>query len=222
MALSTDWQAFIAAEQQAPYFQQLSEFVAAERAAGKAIFPSEEEVFSAFELTPLDKVRVVLIGQDPYHGPGQAHGLCFSVKPGVKTPPSLVNMYKELATDIPGFVIPDHGYLVNWAKQGVLMLNTVLTVEQGKAHSHAKAGWETFTDRALQLLDQRDEPIIFVLWGSHAIKKGKLIKAPQHKILSGPHPSPLSAYRGFFGCGHFSAINQQLKQWQQAEIDWQV
>ncbi|BDM65554.1 uracil-DNA glycosylase [Shewanella sp. NFH-SH190041] len=222
MTLPTSWPEFIAAEQHLPYFQQLNEFVAAQRAEGKAVFPPEDEVYRAFELTPLDKVRVVILGQDPYHGPGQAHGLCFSVKPGVKAPPSLANMYKELVTDIPGFTIPDHGYLESWAQQGILMLNTVLTVEQGKAHSHAKAGWETFTGAAMQLLNQQTQPIIFVLWGSHAIKKGKVITAPQHTLLTGPHPSPLSAYRGFFGCGHFSKVNALLAERGEEPIHWQV
>jgi uracil-DNA glycosylase len=215
------WQSFIAEEQQQPYFQKLNAFLAQEKRADKVIFPPEADVFRAFELTPLSEVRVVLLGQDPYHGAGQAHGLCFSVKPGVPLPPSLKNIYKELADDIEGFQIPASGFLERWALQGVLMLNTVLTVEQGKAHSHAKAGWETFTDHVLNLLNQQRKPIIFVLWGGHAIKKGQLITAPQHRIISGPHPSPLSAYRGFFGCHHFSAINQQLQAWGQPAIDWQ-
>ncbi|MFQ6370743.1 uracil-DNA glycosylase [Shewanella sp. YIC-542] len=215
------WQAFIAAEAQQAYFQQLTEFVASERQAGKVIFPAEEDVFRAFELTPLPKVRVVLLGQDPYHGAGQAHGLCFSVKPGVALPPSLRNIYKELADEIEGFQMPANGFLERWARQGVLMINTVMTVEQGRANSHAKLGWETFTDHVLQRLNQQSQPIIFVLWGGHAIKKGKLITSPQHQILSGPHPSPLSAYRGFFGCGHFLAINQQLQARGETPIDWQ-
>ena len=218
----TNWNDFISQQSQQEYFRQLQDFVAAERASGKAIYPSEEEVFSAFNLTPLDRVRVVLIGQDPYHGEGQAHGLCFSVKPGIKTPPSLANMYKELVTDIEGFEIPNHGYLAKWAEQGILMLNTVLTVEQGKAHSHVKAGWETFTDNALKLLDAQARPIIFVLWGGHAIKKAKLVTQAHHQVISGPHPSPLSAYRGFFGCGHFSQINELLTRQGGAPIDWQV
>lgn len=218
----TTWSDFIAEQQHLDYFHNLQQFVSAERAAGKVIYPPEEQVFAAFDATPLDKVRVVLIGQDPYHGPNQAHGLCFSVKHGVKTPPSLVNMYKELASDIDGFTIPQHGNLSRWAEQGILMLNTVLTVEQGKAHSHAKSGWETFTANALELLNQQPQPIIFVLWGAHAIKKGKGINAPQHKVISGPHPSPLSAYRGFFGCQHFSQINQLLQARGEPLINWQV
>lgn len=222
MAPHSSWSSFINEQQQQAYFQSIQLFVEAERAAGKVIYPPEDQVLAAFDSTPLDKVRVVLIGQDPYHGPEQAHGLCFSVKHGVKTPPSLVNMYKELATDIDGFAIPEHGNLSHWAEQGILMLNTVLTVEQGKAHSHAKSGWETFTANALAVLNEQPQPIIFVLWGAHAIKKGKGINAPQHQVISGPHPSPLSAYRGFFGCKHFSKINELLQARGEAPIDWQV
>ncbi|WP_037470259.1 uracil-DNA glycosylase [Shewanella waksmanii] len=217
-----DWQSFIEQQQQQSYFKQLQAFVAAERDAGKVIYPPQSQVFSAFDVTPLDKVKVVILGQDPYHGPNQAHGLCFSVQKGQKVPPSLVNIYKELADDIDGFNIPSHGNLSQWANQGVLLLNTVLTVEQGQAHSHAKAGWQVFTDQALMLLNQQTRPIIFVLWGAHAIKKGKLITASQHQIVSGPHPSPLSAYRGFFGCKHFSKINQLLNNTQQSVIDWRL
>ncbi|MCH1929766.1 uracil-DNA glycosylase [Shewanella sp. A25] len=218
----TTWQAFIDHQRNEPYYQRLIAFVNQEREAGKVIYPPKEEVFNAFKATPLENVRVVLIGQDPYHGPNQAHGLCFSVKRGIKPPPSLANMYKELLTDIPGFQIPEHGDLSRWAEQGVLMLNTVLTVEQGQAHSHAKAGWEEFTTEALKLLNAQERPIIFVLWGSHAIKKGAVINAKQHQILSGPHPSPLSAYRGFFGCGHFSKVNELLRARGEAPIEWQV
>lgn len=162
------WQEFIDYQRAQPYYQQLIAFVNQERASGKVIYPPKEDVFNAFKTTPLEKVRVVLIGQDPYHGPDQAHGLCFSVKRGIKPPPSLANMYKELVNDIPGFQIPNHGDLTQWAEQGILMLNTVLTVEQGQAHSHANAGWETFTTEALKLLNAQEQPIIFVLWGSHA------------------------------------------------------
>ncbi len=166
-------------------------------------------------------MKVVILGQDPYHGPNQAHGLCFSVLPGVKTPPSLVNMYKELAQDIEGFQIPNHGYLKSWADQGVLLLNTVLTVEQGKAHSHAKTGWETFTDRVIDVLNQHRQGVIFLLWGSHAQKKGQMIDRNKHHVLMAPHPSPLSAHRGFFGCQHFSQTNQILKQLGKTPINWQ-
>lgn len=222
MAVISDWDRFLATQKQQEYFKELQDFVAGERASGKAIFPPDEEVFTAFNLTPVDKVRVVIIGQDPYHGPEQAHGLCFSVKHGIKTPPSLVNIYKELVTDIPGFKTPEHGHLSSWAQQGVLMLNTVLTVEQGKAHSHAKSGWETFTGHVMEQLNEQESPIVFILWGAHAIKKGKVITGKQHHILSGPHPSPLSAYRGFFGCQHFSKTNELLKAMGTSAINWQV
>ncbi len=220
--MSNSWQSFINTESKKAYYQDLQHFIVAERNAGKDIHPTEADVFSAFELTPLDKVRVVIIGQDPYHGPDQAHGLSFSVNKGVKVPPSLVNIYKELVTDIEGFEKPLHGDLRAWAKQGVLMLNTVLTVEQGKAHSHAKKGWEQFTDGALGVLNQQPQQIIFLLWGSHAIKKSAKITNPIHEILQGPHPSPLSAYRGFFGCKHFSLTNILLESNAKQPINWQV
>lgn len=214
------WAEVIAAQQQQAYFESLQQFVENERAQGKAIYPPAESVFSAFEHTPFDQVKVVILGQDPYHGPNQAHGLSFSVQPGVKTPPSLVNMYKELAQDIDGFTIPTHGNLVSWAEQGVLLLNTVLTVEQGKAHSHAKAGWEQFTDQVIAQLNQHHSGLVFMLWGAHAQKKGASIDSSRHHILAAPHPSPLSAHRGFFGCGHFSQANERLKQQDKSEIDW--
>ncbi|MCL1076689.1 uracil-DNA glycosylase [Parashewanella spongiae] len=220
--MTSSWLSFIETETNKPYYQTLQHFITSERNAGKVIYPNEEDVFSAFELTPLNKVKVVVIGQDPYHGPNQAHGLSFSVNKGVKIPPSLANIYKELATDIEGFEKPQHGDLRAWAEQGVLMLNTVLTVEQGKAHSHAKKGWEQFTDKALELLNQQPQQIIFLLWGSHAIKKSEKITNPAHKILQGPHPSPLSAYRGFFGCRHFSSTNQLLEKNAQQPIKWQL
>ncbi|WP_418357406.1 uracil-DNA glycosylase [Shewanella basaltis] len=218
----TSWQTFLAQQSCQFYFQQLQQCIASQRGQGKVIYPPENEVFTAFDLTPLNEVKVVVLGQDPYHGPNQAHGLSFSVKKGVKPPPSLANMYKELSNDIEGFCIPDHGDLSAWARQGVLLLNTVLTVEQGVAHSHAKLGWETFTDDVLSLLNQQKRPIVFVFWGNHAIKKGRLITASQHTVLTGPHPSPLSAYRGFFGCGHFSTINKILVEQGDSQIDWQV
>ncbi|MEZ9539606.1 uracil-DNA glycosylase [Shewanella sp. 10N.286.51.B8] len=217
-----NWQQLFNEQQQQGYYLELMNFLATERQQGKVIYPPENETFAAFDLTPLKQVKVVVLGQDPYHGAGQAHGLCFSVQAGVKTPPSLVNIYKELKQDISGFIIPEHGNLTAWAKQGVLLLNTVLTVEESKAHSHSKAGWEHFTDQVMQCLNQQIEPIIFVLWGAHAIKKGRWITSPQHHSLSGPHPSPLSAYRGFFGCKHFSIINQLLVAKNSAPIDWQV
>lgn len=215
------WHDVIGAEKQQPYFQQTLQFVEAERQAGKVIFPPTKDVFNAFRFTEFNQVKVVILGQDPYHGPNQAHGLCFSVLPGVKAPPSLVNIYKELAQDIPDFQIPEHGYLKSWAEQGVLLLNTVLTVEQGKAHSHANSGWETFTDRVIDVLNHQGKGIVFLLWGAHAQKKGGMIDRQRHHVLTAPHPSPLSAHRGFLGCQHFSMTNQILIQQGKKPIDWQ-
>ncbi|MEI5640812.1 MULTISPECIES: uracil-DNA glycosylase [unclassified Pseudoalteromonas] len=218
----TSWSDVLGAEKQQPYFQETMEYVAARRAQGVQVYPPHEQVFEAFKVTPFEQVKVVILGQDPYHGPNQAHGLCFSVLPGVKPPPSLKNMYKELAQDIEGFTIPEHGYLLDWAKQGVLLLNTVLTVEQGQAHSHKKLGWERFTDVVIQQLNDHSEGVIFLLWGSHAQKKGKTIDSNRHHVLHAPHPSPLSAHRGFFGCGHFSQANQLLSGMGKQPIDWQL
>ncbi|WP_281630004.1 uracil-DNA glycosylase [Vibrio sp. St2] len=222
MNLSLTWQDVIGAEKQQDYFQQTLNFVESERAAGKAIFPPAKDVFNAFRATEFNDVKVVILGQDPYHGPRQAHGLCFSVLPGIKTPPSLVNMYKELAQDIDGFQIPAHGYLQSWAEQGVLLLNTVLTVEQGRAHSHSKTGWETFTDKVIEAVNQHQSGVVFLLWGSHAQKKGRFIDRNKHHVLAAPHPSPLSAHRGFFGCRHFSQANQILNAQGKATIDWHL
>jgi uracil-DNA glycosylase len=216
------WAGILGQEKQQPYFQQMMQFVESERATGKTIYPPKQDVFNAFALTKLDKVKVVILGQDPYHGPNQAHGLCFSVLPGVKAPPSLANMYKELATDISGFVIPQHGFLESWAEQGVMLLNTVLTVEQAKAHSHAKIGWERFTNTVIQQLSVHCDGLVFLLWGSHAQKKGLAIDKQKHHVLNAPHPSPLSAYRGFFGSKHFSQANNLLKQQDKSPINWQV
>ena len=216
------WQEVLGPVKHADFFQQLMARIDAERAAGKAIYPPASEVFNALTLTPLDDVKVVILGQDPYHGPGQAHGLCFSVQPGVKTPPSLVNIYKELAQDIEGFHIPEHGNLTAWAEQGVLLLNTVLTVEQGKAHSHAKWGWETFTDAVIKSVNDTQHGVVFLLWGSHAQKKGQNIDTQKHYVLSAPHPSPLSAHRGFLGCRHFSQTNTLLSQQGKTPVNWQV
>lgn len=215
------WTEAIGEEKTKPYFQQILATVRNERSLGKTIYPPQNEVFSAFALTEFDQVKVVILGQDPYHGPNQAHGLSFSVKPGIAPPPSLLNMYKELAQDV-GFQIPSHGYLVEWAKQGVLMLNTVLTVEQGKAHSHANIGWETFTDKVIEQLNEHREHLVFLLWGSHAQKKGQFIDRTRHCILTAPHPSPLSAHRGFLGCRHFSKTNNYLRQQGMEEIHWQL
>lgn len=216
-----NWSDVIGAEKQQPYFLDTMAYVAAERAAGKEIYPPEHDVFNAFRYTPFEQVKVVILGQDPYHGPNQAHGLCFSVLPGVLVPPSLVNMYKELAQDIAGFQIPQHGYLKSWADQGVLLLNTVLTVERGQAHSHAKLGWETFTDRVIAAVNEHRQGVVFLLWGAHAQKKGRIIDRQRHHVLTAPHPSPLSAHRGFLGCRHFSQTNQLLAQQNLAAIDWQ-
>jgi uracil-DNA glycosylase len=218
----TTWADILGQEKQQPYFQHMMKFVKSERATGKTIYPPSQDVFNAFNITELTKIKVVILGQDPYHGPNQAHGLCFSVLPSVKIPPSLVNIYKELAADISGFTIPQHGFLQSWAEQGVLLLNTVLTVEQAKAHSHAKIGWERFTDRVIQQLSEHCDGLVFLLWGSHAQKKGSVIDTHKHYVLSAPHPSPLSAYRGFFGCQHFSQTNDLLKQQSKSQINWQV
>ncbi|MEZ9481104.1 uracil-DNA glycosylase [Vibrio splendidus] len=222
MSAPKSWESIINDERDKEYFQSVLAFVEQQRNSGKTIYPPQEQVFSAFDMTPFESVRVVILGQDPYHGAKQAHGLAFSVLPGVKIPPSLRNMYKELAQDIDGFEIPSHGYLDTWASQGVLMLNTVLTVEEAKAHSHAKCGWETFTDAIIAELNQRSEPIIFLLWGAHAQKKGQAIDAGKHHVLTAPHPSPLSAHRGFFGCQHFSTTNKLLSLMDQQPIDWRL
>ena len=197
----------------------LSAFLRQRRAAGATIYPPGGEIFSAFDATPFHAVKVVILGQDPYHGPGQAHGLCFSVRPGVPVPPSLDNIYKELARDT-GFVRPDHGCLLPWARRGVLLLNSVLTVEDGKPGSHQGRGWEGFTDHVVDVLNREREQLVFLLWGSYAQKKGAVIDARRHRVLKAPHPSPLSAHRGFLGCGHFSAANQSLARSGQAPIDW--
>ncbi len=216
------WSDVLGQEKQQPYFQETLNFVRQEREAGKVIYPPAADVFNAFKYTEFADVKVVILGQDPYHGPNQAHGLCFSVLPGVAVPPSLVNIYKELQKDIPGFEIPPHGYLLSWAQQGVLLLNTVLTVEAGKAHSHASLGWEKFTDRVIAALNDHRDGLVFLLWGNHAQKKGQYIDRQRHHVLMAPHPSPLSAHRGFLGCGHFSKTNQFLTEAGQQPITWQI
>lgn len=216
------WNDVIGAEKQQPYFQQIMDYVQQRRDAGVVVYPPEQHVFNAFKHTEFDQVKVVILGQDPYHGLGQAHGLCFSVRPGIPTPPSLKNIYKELAQDIEGFQIPAHGNLQQWAQQGILMLNTVLTVEQGKAHSHAKIGWETFTDKIVSLLSEQREGIVFLLWGGHAQNKGSVIDRSKHHVLESAHPSPLSVHRGFFGNRHFSQTNKLLAEQGLAPINWQV
>ncbi|EFE95806.1 uracil-DNA glycosylase [Serratia odorifera] len=220
MTTSLTWHDVIGKEKEQPYFVETLAFVAAERQAGKTIYPPQKDVFNAFRFTELADVKVVILGQDPYHGPNQAHGLAFSVRPGVAVPPSLVNIYKELTSDIAGFERPSHGCLQSWAEQGVLLLNTVLTVEAGQAHSHARLGWETFTDKVIAALNENRQGVIFLLWGSHAQKKGNFIDRQRHHVLKAPHPSPLSAHRGFLGCQHFSQTNQLLEQQGLAPIDW--
>lgn len=220
MAETLTWHDVLAEEKEKPYFKETLKAVAEARAAGITVYPPQKDVFNAFRLTELGDIKVVILGQDPYHGPNQAHGLAFSVLPGVAIPPSLLNMYKELEQDIAGFTRPQHGFLESWAKQGVLLLNTVLTVEAGKAHSHARLGWETFTDNVISAINTHREGVIFLLWGSHAQKKGSIIDAQRHHVLKAPHPSPLSAHRGFFGCKHFSQANALLTQAGQRPIDW--
>ncbi|WIM81070.1 uracil-DNA glycosylase [Gallibacterium anatis] len=216
------WRDMIGSEKAQPYFQHILQQVQQQRDSGKIIYPPKADVFNAFRYTEFDQVKVVILGQDPYHGPNQAHGLAFSVRPNVQIPPSLQNIYKELSQDIAGFQIPNHGYLVDWAQQGVLLLNTVLTVEQGKAHSHANFGWETFTDHVIATLNQHIQGLVFLLWGSHAQKKGQFIDRQKHCVLTAPHPSPLSAHRGFFGCHHFSSTNQYLIQQGKTPINWSL
>ncbi|WP_315313169.1 uracil-DNA glycosylase [Pantoea vagans] len=220
MAEKLTWHDVLAEEKEKPYFIETLKQVADERAAGVTVYPPQKDVFNAFRLTELGDVNVVILGQDPYHGPNQAHGLAFSVLPGVQVPPSLQNIYKELMQDIPGFQKPDHGFLESWAKQGVMLLNTVLTVEAGKAHSHARFGWETFTDNVIAAINQHCEGVIFLLWGSHAQKKGSIIDRKRHHVLQAPHPSPLSAHRGFFSSKHFSTTNELLSAAGKKPVDW--
>lgn len=204
------WTDLLGSEKQRPYFVELLARVQAERDAGKTIFPPSEQVFNAFKYTKLEELKVVILGQDPYHGQGQAHGLCFSVPKGVKLPPSLRNIYKAIRHDYPDYQPPEHGDLTHWAEQGVLLLNTVLTVEEGKAHSHASWGWERFTDRVIEKINDHCEGVVFLLWGAHAQKKGALIDRQRHHVLTAVHPSPLSAHRGFLTCGHFRRTNELL------------
>jgi uracil-DNA glycosylase len=217
--LPPSWQPILAPEFEKPYFAKLAEFVADARAKHQ-VFPPENEVFSALEHTPYDHVNVLLLGQDPYHDDNQAHGLCFSVKPGIKTPPSLANMYKELRDDL-GCKIPNNGYLVPWAKQGMLMINAVLTVQAHTPNSHKDQGWEQFTDAIIKKVNEKSDPVVFVLWGGYAKKKAKLIDAKKHVILENAHPSPLSA-KLFMGSKPFSAINAALKKNGKPEINWQI
>ncbi|HHE9998202.1 TPA: uracil-DNA glycosylase [Haemophilus influenzae] len=217
-----NWTDVIGTEKAQPYFQHTLQQVHLARANGKTIYPPQKEVFNAFKYTAFEDVKVVILGQDPYHGANQALGLAFSVKPEVAIPPSLLNIYKELTQDISGFQMPSNGYLVKWAEQGVLLLNTVLTVERGMAHSHANLGWERFTDKVIAVLNEHREKLVFLLWGSHAQKKGQMIDRTRHLVLTAPHPSPLSAHRGFFGCRHFSKTNSYLESNGMKPIDWQI
>lgn len=219
--IHASWLPYLAADFEQPYMQQLREFLLQQKQMAKVVYPAGDRIFAAFDHTPFDQVKVVILGQDPYHGPGQAHGLCFSVPEGIKTPPSLVNIYKELQTDV-GIQMPMHGNLEKWADQGVLLLNSVLTVEQGQAASHQGKGWETFTDQVIKQVNEQRTGVVFMLWGSYAQRKGQMIDRQRHLVLQAPHPSPLSAHRGFLGCRHFSQANNYLLANGQSAIDWQV
>lgn len=220
VAIGNDWDELLNSEFQKEYYQKLRKFLISEYRE-KTVYPPMDEIFEALKLTSYEECKVLILGQDPYHGPGQAHGLAFSVNPGIPTPPSLKNIYKELNAEV-GTYIPNNGYLVPWAEQGILLLNTALTVRAGEANSHSKVGWEIFTDRVIELLNEKEDPVIFILWGNNAKSKKKLITNSRHFILEGVHPSPLSASRGFFGCGHFKTTNEILKNLGKKEIDWQI
>lgn len=223
--LHSSWLVPLTPEFESPYMQALRSFLVAEKAAGKRIFPKGGEWFRALDLTPLEDVRVVILGQDPYHGPGQAHGLCFSIRPDVRIPPSLVNIYKEIEADL-GLAPARHGFLEHWARQGVLLLNAVLTVQMGQAASHQGRGWERFTDAVIRLVNQRPQPVVFMLWGSYAQKKAAFVdsidRGGRHLVLKAAHPSPLSAHNGFFGCRHFSKANAFLENHGMKPIDWKL
>lgn len=219
--LHPEWKAVLGDEFEQPYMLALRQFLQERRQAGAVIYPPGGQIFNALNSTPLSKVKVVILGQDPYHGPGQAHGLCFSVQPGVPAPPSLVNIFKELAQDL-GCSPPRHGYLQAWAERGVLLLNPVLTVERGQAGSHRDKGWEQFTDAAIQAVNELRDHVVFMLWGSQAARKGARIDAQRHLVLQAPHPSPLSAHRGFFGCKHFARANEYLENHGRGAVDWRL
>ncbi len=219
VALEPGWKRELAAEFSAEYMARLRAFLLTEKQAGQVVYPRGSDIFNALNFTPFEQVNVVILGQDPYHGPGQAHGLCFSVQPGVAIPPSLGNIYKELHADL-GVIPPKHGHLESWARQGVLLLNAVLTVRAHEAASHAGQGWELFTDAVIDRLNRDREHLVFLLWGSHAQKKGAVIDRKKHLVLTAPHPSPLSAHRGFFGCRHFSQVNAYLQKHGKAPIQW--
>lgn len=215
------WKTIINDEKSKPYYKGITHFLEQERATGKAIYPKQQDVFNAFEHTPYDQIKVVIIGQDPYHNPGQAHGFSFSVPKGVKIPPSLNNIFKALHNDC-GIEKPAHGCLINWAEQGILLLNTILTVEENKPQSHANIGWQEFTDAIIRSLNNHTNPIVFLLWGANAQKKQRLIDTDKHIIFTAPHPSPLSAHRGFLDCKHFSKTNESLKATGRVPIDWRL
>ncbi|UDF04675.1 uracil-DNA glycosylase [Asticcacaulis sp. AND118] len=221
ISLEPGWKAALTPEFQSPYMQSLKAFLKEEKAEGKRIFPRGSEYFRALDLTPLDKVKVVILGQDPYHGEGQAHGLCFSVRPGVRTPPSLVNIYKEMQSDL-GIPPARHGFLEHWATQGVLLLNSVLTVEEGRAAAHQGRGWEKFTDAIIARVNEQPQPIVFILWGSYAQKKAAFVDSSRHLVLKSAHPSPLSAHNGFLGSRPFSKANAWLEQQGVTPIDWKL
>ena len=218
--IGNEWDELLRGEFEKEYYLKLRTFLAKEYKT-RRIFPDMYDIFNALKYTSYSDVKAVILGQDPYHGEGQAHGLCFSVKKGIEPPPSLKNMYKELNSDI-GMEIPNHGELIKWAKEGVLLLNTVLTVRSGEANSHKGMGWEIFTDRVIGLLNEREKPVVFILWGANARRKKELITNSQHKILETAHPSPLSAYNGFFGCRHFSKTNEILREMGVTPIDWTI
>lgn len=220
MIIGNDWDHLLEDEFKKEYYKYIEEFLEKEYRE-KTVYPQKEDIFTAFKWTAYKDTKVVILGQDPYHGKNQSHGLAFSVKKGIKTPPSLRNIYKELHSDL-GFTIPNNGYLEKWAKQGVLLLNTALTVREGEANSHKKIGWEIFTDKIIEILNQRDDPMVFILWGNNAKSKEKYIKNKNHYIIKSVHPSPLSAFRGFFGSKVFSKTNDFLKSLDQEEIDWQI
>lgn len=219
IALDPSWKAPLLPEFESAYMAALRAFLVAEKESGKRVFPKGSEWFRALDLTPLDRVRVVILGQDPYHGEGQAHGLCFSVQPGVRPPPSLVNIYKEIESDL-GIRPPAHGFLEHWAQQGVLLLNSVLTVEQGQPASHQGKGWERFTDAIVRLVNARETPVVFMLWGNYAQRKAEFVDGQKHLVLKAAHPSPFSAHNGFLGCRHFSKANAFLESKGLAPIDW--
>ena len=218
--LGNDWDSILADEFEKEYYQKLRKFLIEEYKTS-TIYPDMNNIFSALKLTSYKDCKVLLLGQDPYHGPNQAHGLAFSVNPGIKSPPSLVNMYKELRDEY-GYDIPNNGYLIPWATQGVLLLNTALTVRRGEPNSHANVGWEIFTDHIIKKLNERTEPVIFILWGANARKKLEFIDKNKHFVLEAPHPSPFSANKGFFGCNHFKEVNNILKKLEKEEINWKI